>query len=87
MRVAVCEVLGEIFRVCQNFPSDSIKTRIQPILIELLADDDIEVRIEALKILDPWSKAAEKQVLDVIKNSKIVLKQNHKSWRVRLFEL
>lgn len=74
VRVAVCEVLGEIFKVCENFPADSIKTRIQPILIELLADNDIEVRIEALKLLDPWSRVAEKQVLEVLKSNKIVLK-------------
>lgn len=60
VRVAVCEVLGEIFKVCKDFPADSIKTRIQPILIELLADKDIEVRIEALRLLDPWSRVAEK---------------------------
>lgn len=87
VRVAVCEVLFEIFKVCENVPPDSIKQRIQPILVELLQDKDIEVRIEAFKVLEPWSIAAEKQVLDVIKSSKITLKLDHPSWRVRKYEL
>jgi hypothetical protein len=50
-------------------------------------DKDIEVRLEALKLLEPWARISDKSVLEMIQNNKINLKMDHSSWRIRLEEL
>ena len=80
----MAEVIGEIFRVNNKFDEEVIRNRIQPIIIDLLNDNDLEVKIEALKLLEPWSKVNEKSVLEVIKT---ILKLEHSNWRVRKYEL
>lgn len=58
VRVMVCEVLKEIFNFQEDFKPDVIKSRVQPIIVDLSNDENLEVKIEALSLLAPWSKYA-----------------------------
>jgi serine/threonine-protein phosphatase 2A regulatory subunit A len=88
VRTGVCEVVNAIFEMNQeNFNSDIVKSRIQPIIIDLVNDKEIEVKIEAIKLIEPWSKYVGQGILDLLKNKTFELKLDSPNWRIRLANL
>ncbi len=79
--------MAEIFKLNKDFNSEVIKQRIQPILVDLINDEDLEVKLEALLLLAPWSKYSPDTVLMLLKEKKIKIDLTHKSWRVRMHEI
>lgn len=88
VRCGVCEVLLAMFTMnLEKLGKDIIKTRIQPIITDLVNDDDIEVKIEGLKLLKPWTRYINTSVIDLITNKTLKIDLSSKSWRVRHAEL
>ena len=59
------------------------KTKMQPIILDLISDKDIEVKIEAMSLLPLWSTFVGNYVIDLINNSSIVLSYDSPNWRIR----
>ena len=88
VRVGVCEVLQAIFEMnLESLSKDIIKTRIQPIIQDLVNDNDLEVKISALKLLKPWAKHVGTAVLDLIISGNLEITMTASNWRIRSAEL
>ena len=88
VRCGVCEVLLSMFNMnFEKLGKDENKTRIQSIIQDLVNDDDIEVKIEGLKLLKHWTRYINTAVLDLITNKTLKIDLLHKNWRVRYAEL
>lgn len=84
VRTGVCEVVSAIFEMKkEGFTSDIVKTRIQPIIIDLVNDKELEVKIEAIKLIEPWSNYVGTAILDLMKNKVFELKLESPNWRIR----
>jgi serine/threonine-protein phosphatase 2A regulatory subunit A len=84
VRTGVCEVLSEILKMnLEPLGKEVTKVRIQPIITELVNDKDIEVKIEALKLLPHWAKWVNTYVLDLITNGTFALAFESPNWRIR----
>ena len=88
VRVGVCEVLQAIFEMnLETLSKDVIKSRIQPIIQDLVNDTDLEVKIAALKLLKPWAKHVGSTVLDLISSGSLEITMTAANWRIRCAEL
>jgi serine/threonine-protein phosphatase 2A regulatory subunit A len=84
VRTGVCEVLIEILKMnLEPLGKEVTKVRIQPIITELINDKDIEVKIEALKLLPFWAKWVNTYVLDLISSGTFALAFESPNWRIR----
>lgn len=88
VRVGVCEVLAAIFEMnLETLGKDVIRTRIQPIIQDLVNDSDLEVKIAALRLLKPWAKHVGSAVLDIIISGTLEITMTAANWRIRCAEL
>ena len=84
VRTGVCEVLNNVLRMnLEPLGKDVVKSRIQPIITDLINNNDLEVRIEALKLLPLWSKWVNTYVMDLIASNALVVNLDNPSWRFR----
>lgn len=84
VRTGVCEVVSAIFKMEKDgFTPEIVKTRIQPIIVDLVNDKELEVKIEAIKLIEPWSKYVGTSILDLMKNKIFELKLESPNWRIR----
>lgn len=91
VRVGTCEVLFAITDDYNpNGPQELVKTqketfknRVQPILIDLLADKEVEVKIESVKLLKNAVKYQREGILDSITNGQYHLDLENPNWRIR----
>ena len=88
VRVGVCEVLQGIFEMnLETLSKDVIKSRMQPIIQDLVNDIDPEVKIAALRLLKPWAKHVGLTVLDLITSGALEMTMTSTNWRIRCAEL
>ena len=84
VRTGVCEVLAEILKMnLEPLGKEVTKVRIQPIITDLVNDKDIEVRIEALKLLSLWARWVSTYVLDLVVGGTFALTLESPNWRIR----
>lgn len=88
VRVGVCDVLSAMFAMdLDSLSKDVIKSRIQPIIQDLVNDTDLEVKISALSLLKPWAKHVGTIVLDLITSGTLEINMTANNWRIRCAEL
>lgn len=88
VRSGVCEVLLKMFGYnFTNIEKTTMKTRIEPIIINLINDQDLEVKIEGLKLLKPLSDHIGNNIIDFITSKQLQVDLTSKNWRVRFAEL
>ena len=84
VRVGVCEVLQMILKMdLEPLGKDIIKAKVQPILVDLNQEKDIEVKIEITKILPLWTKIVGTHITDLLANNTITLSMESPNWRLR----
>lgn len=84
VRTGVCEVLQVILSLdADQVGKDVSKTKIHPIVLELSADKDTEVKIETMKILPLWTKWAGSFVVEQIASGGLPFNLESPNWRIR----
>ena len=84
VRTGVCEVLNNVLRMnLDSWGKEAVKSRVQPIVVDLVNNHELEVRIEALKLLPLWAKWVGVYVLELIANNTLVVNLDGPNWRLR----
>lgn len=85
VRVGACEVLQKILNIDPDqIGKEVIKTRIQPILVDLCQDKDVEVKIEIMKVIPLWAKSVGTYLIDLMSNGTLNIPADSPNWRLRL---
>lgn len=84
VRTGVCEVVQMILKMdLEPLGKETVKAKIQPILVDLNGEKDVEVKIEVTKILPLWTKVVGTHVLDLVANGTIAMNLETPNWRLR----
>lgn len=85
VRVGVCEVLQTILKMePDQLGKEVVKTRIQPILMDLCQEKDIEVKIETMKLLPLWARSVGIFLVDLMNNGTLSVSHESPNWRLRM---
>lgn len=85
VRMGACEVLQVILEGSLDpaTEKETIKFRVQPFVSELLQDREIEVKIEAIRLLKPLIKFQGPAVLELLSSGVYLLDFESPNWRIR----
>lgn len=85
VRMGVCEVLQVVLvQDVDQMGKDVSKTKILPIVAELVQDKDTEVKIETMKILPLWTKWVGPFVIEQIGSGGLAVVLESNNWRIRM---
>lgn len=85
VRMGVCEVLQVVLvQDVDQMGKDVSKTKILPIVAELVGDKDTEVKIETMKILPLWTKWVGPFVIEQIGSGGLAVVLESNNWRIRM---
>lgn len=85
VRTGVCEVLQVILSLdLDQIGKEVCRTKVQPIVADLVQDKDTEVKIETMKILPLWTKWVGSYVFEQISNGGLAVVLESHNWRIRV---
>lgn len=85
VRTGVCEVLQVVLvQDVDQMGKDVSKTKVLPIVAELVQDKDTEVKIETMKILPLWTKWVGSFVIEQIGSGGLSVVLESNNWRIRM---